>query len=242
MRRILSTADRWGAVLVAAALILTAWLVASREISSLEDRAKADAVTHAAQLSGSYQTDVASTIHLIDNMLGFIGDYALENGIDRSQEMAERDRLYNGVLGNIAIVNAQGKGMTFGARSGAIAIGDRAYFRAAVRSNGLVIGAPVVGRVIKRLSVPFALAVRRPDGSLVGVVYGRDRREQFCLWFRRCRLRDEWSDRSRRFERPRRARAFLRQPIDRTRRRHDFPHLAVVAPAANAILPGRTGP
>jgi len=170
LRRILSTADRWGAVLAAAALILVAWLVANTELSTLENRAKADAVARATQISSSYQSDVTSTIQLIDNVLGFIGDYAFENGIGRSQQMVQRDRLYSGVLGNIAIVNAQGNGMAFGARSGAIAIGDRAYVKAAERSNGLVIGAPVVGRVIKRMSVPFARAIRRPDRSIAGVV------------------------------------------------------------------------
>lgn len=171
MRRIFSSADQWGPIVVAIVLIIAAWAVARSEISDLDEHAKSDAVVRVKQLSGSYQSNVASTIKLIDNTLRFIGDYDLENGILRSEAMVQRDRLYHGVLGNIAIVNAQGNGRAFGAQqSGAIALGDRAYVRAALRTNGLVIGTPVVGRVTKRLSVPFAFAVRRPNGALAGVV------------------------------------------------------------------------
>jgi signal transduction histidine kinase/CheY-like chemotaxis protein len=171
LRRIFSSADQWVAVLVAACLVAVAWAAAVGEIRALDSRARADAVVRVSQLSNSYESNVASTLKLIDNILVFIGDYDLENGIRRSEAMVRRDRLFNGVLGNIAIVNAQGNGMAFGAKStGPIAIGDRPYLRQALRTNGLVIGTPVVGRVTKRLSVPFARAVRRRDGSLLGIV------------------------------------------------------------------------
>jgi signal transduction histidine kinase/DNA-binding response OmpR family regulator len=184
LRRILSTADRWGAVLVAAAVILAAWLVALSEISTLEDRAKADAVARVAQLAGSYQSDVASTIQLADNIAHFIGDYELENGMRRTEEMVQRDHLYSGALGSITIVDAQGTGRAFGVHySGPISIGDREYFRAALRTNALIIGAPVVGRVNKRLGIPFARAVRRPNGTLLGVVTAAVDVEAFAYGF-----------------------------------------------------------
>ena len=171
MRRIFATADYWGVILVAAILIVAAWSVARGEISELDKRAEADAHSRVVQLSSSYESDVSSTIKLVDNTLRFVGDYALENGIRRSEILIQRDRLYSGVLGNIAIVDVNGKGMAFGPRGSApIAVGDRAYVRAALRAPGLAIGTPLVGRVNKHLAIPFARAVRRPDGSLLGFV------------------------------------------------------------------------
>jgi signal transduction histidine kinase/CheY-like chemotaxis protein len=169
LRRLFLHADRWGPILIAAALILAAWVIALREISSLNDRTRADAVARVAQLSSSYESNIASTIKLVDNILRFIGDYDLENGLSRSEQVIRQDRLYNGVLGNISIVDPQGNGMAFGQYNGPLHIGDRAYFRDALRTNGLVIGAPIIGRVSKVLSIPFSLAVRRPDGTLAGV-------------------------------------------------------------------------
>jgi signal transduction histidine kinase/DNA-binding response OmpR family regulator len=171
LRRIFSSTDQWASVVVAVVLIVVAWAVALGEIHEVNYRAKADAFAHGAQLAASYQSDVSSTVTLIDNMLTFIGQYDVENGIERTQAMVRRNHLYRGVLGNIAIVNARGSGQAFGeAKSGPIAIGDRQYLHDAVRTNQLVIGEPIVGRVTKQMSVPFARAVRRPDGTLAGIV------------------------------------------------------------------------
>ena len=171
MRRIFSSADYWGAILVAAVIIIAAWSVARGEISELNKRAEADAQARVAQLSSSYESDVSSTIKLVDNILHFVGDYDVENGIHRSELLIQRDRLYSGVLGNVAIVDVHGNGMAFGPRGSApIAVGDRAYVRAALRTPGLAIGTPLVGRVNKHLAIPFARAVRRPDGTLAGFV------------------------------------------------------------------------
>ncbi len=171
MRRIFSSTDQWASVLVAVVLIVVAWAVAFGEIHEVNDRTKADAFAHATQLAASYQSDVSSTVTLIDNVLSFIGQYDVENGTARTQAMVRRNHLYRGLLGNIAIVDAHGTGMAFGdAKSGPIAIGDRQYLRDAVRTNQLVIGAPILARVTKQMSVPFARAVRRPDGTLAGIV------------------------------------------------------------------------
>ncbi len=171
MRRLFSSADHWVAVVIAAVLIIAAWVIAENEISELDSRANADAQARVTQLASSYASDVTSTIHLIDNVLRLVGDYDLENGIRRSEEMIRRDRLYSGLLGNIAIVGASGHGMAFGPQGGApIALGDRGYVHAALRTNGIVIGPPLIGRVTKRLSIPFARTVRRPNGTVAGVV------------------------------------------------------------------------
>jgi hypothetical protein len=171
LRRFFSSADNWGPILFAAILIIGAWSIAHHEISTLSNRADADARIRVTQLATSYRSDVASTFRLVDTTLRFVGNYYLENGMSRTEEMIRRDRLYSGVLGNIGIVDAHGNGMAFGpGQSGRIAVGDRAYVRGALRTQGMVIGAPIVGRMNKRLAIPFARAIRRPDGSLAGVV------------------------------------------------------------------------
>jgi signal transduction histidine kinase/DNA-binding response OmpR family regulator len=184
LRRIFSSADQWGAVLVAIALIIVAWAVALGEIHAVNTRAKDDAFAHASQLGASYESDVSSTVTLIDNVLTFIGQYDVENGIARTQAMVRQNRLYRGVLGNIAIVDAHGNGQAFGElKSGPISIGDRDYLHNAVLTNQLVIGAPIVGRVTKLLSVPFAHAVRRHDGSLAGIVSAVINVDRFAFGF-----------------------------------------------------------
>jgi two-component system sensor histidine kinase/response regulator len=79
------------------------------------------------------------------------------------------------VVGNIAIVDRRGMGMTIrGNGPVAIAIGDRAHIRAALRSQGDEI---VIGRPFRAdragsahfAAVPFALPVRR-HGKVVGVI------------------------------------------------------------------------
>ena len=171
MRRIFSSADHWGAILVAAVIIITAWLVATNEIRQLDDRAKTDALVRVEQLSTSYQNDVGSTIKLVDNILTFIADYDLENGTARTQDLVQRDHLYSGVLGNVAVLGPTGNGIAFGPVGAArVSLGDRTYVREALRTNMLSIGAPVVGRFNKHLAVPFARAIRRPDGTVAGIV------------------------------------------------------------------------
>jgi signal transduction histidine kinase/CheY-like chemotaxis protein len=171
LRRIFSSADHWGAILVAAVIIITAWLVATNEIRQLDDHAKTDALVRVKQLSTSYQNDVGSTFKLVDNILTFIADYDLENGTARTQDLVQRDRLYSGVLGNVAVLGPTGSGIAFGPTGAApVALGDRAYVREALRTKILSIGAPVVGRFNKHVAVPFARAIRRPDGTVAGIV------------------------------------------------------------------------
>jgi signal transduction histidine kinase/DNA-binding response OmpR family regulator len=171
LRRILSSADHWGAVVVAAVIIIVAWLVAGNEIRQLDDRVKSDALVRVKQLSTSYQNDVGSTIKLVDNILTFIADYELENGLARTQDLVKRDRLYSGVLGNVAVLGPTGRGIAFGPTGMApVSLSDRAYVREALRTNVISIGAPVVGRFNKHLAVPFARAIRRHDGTLAGIV------------------------------------------------------------------------
>jgi signal transduction histidine kinase/DNA-binding response OmpR family regulator len=171
LRRIFSSAEQWGAVLAAIVLIVLAWAVALGTIHVLNDRATVDAFARSGQLATSYQSDVTSTVKLVDNILHFVADYDAENGLVRSQQLVERDRLYSGVLGNIAIVDAHGNGAAFGRKGRApISVGDRPYVLAAMRSNNLVIGTPLVGRVNNHLAIPFARSVRRADGTLLGVI------------------------------------------------------------------------
>ena len=171
LRRILSTADVWGPVLFAIALIVTVWSMARNEARQLNERAQSEAVLRATQISSSYQSNVASAVTLVDNILRFIANYDVENGLASTEAMIARNKLYSGLLGNVAIVNAQGKGVAFGPQGrGPISVGDRPYVQAAIRTPGLSIGTPIIGRVNKHLAIPFARAVRGRDGTLKGAV------------------------------------------------------------------------
>ena len=58
------------------------------------------------------------------------------------------------------------------AASPSTSIADRGYFRTAQsrRDQGLLIGEPVVGRLVNRLIIPVAKRLEKPDGSFAGVV------------------------------------------------------------------------
>jgi signal transduction histidine kinase/DNA-binding response OmpR family regulator len=170
VRRFFSTADYWGAVVVAAALLAATWFACIVQISALNERADADALSRTKQLVSSYKDDVTSTIILVDNILRFIAAYDAENGPRRTALLVQRERLYSGVLGNVAIVDKDGRGMAMGVHGSApIALGDRPYVQAAFKSTDLIIGRPLIGRVTKQFSVPFARSVR-VEGKVAGAV------------------------------------------------------------------------
>ena len=170
MRRPLST-DQWAPVLVAALLILAAWIVAYNEIRALNERSRAQALANVTEVSTSYANNVGSTIKLVDSILRFVSQYDVENGPDRTRSMVARTSLYAGVLGNLAIVDARGDGMATGnIGQRKISLGDRTYFRDALKSNDLSIGSPIAGRTTNRVEIPFARTVRDAGGKLIGVV------------------------------------------------------------------------
>ena len=161
----------WGPVLVAALLIVATWLGCAAQIGALNQRANNDAISRATQLASSYEGDGSSTINLVDNMLRFLGAYELKNGVPNTAALIAQEQLYRGLSGNIAVVDASGHGIAVGIRGSApISIGDRAYVKAALHSRSLIIGTPLVARVTKQYSIPFARAVHRPDGTVVGTI------------------------------------------------------------------------
>ncbi len=167
----LAIRGNWGALVVAALLIAATWLGCAAQLGALNQRANAEAISRATQLSTSYGGDVSSTINLVDNILRFLAAYDLKNGLRSSAQVIEREQLYRGLPGNIAVVDAQGHGIAVGIKGRApISIGDRPYVRAAFRSRSLIIGVPLVARVTKQFSIPFARAVRRPDGKVIGAI------------------------------------------------------------------------
>jgi signal transduction histidine kinase/DNA-binding response OmpR family regulator len=152
-------------------LILAVWVLARNEILALNDRSRAEALSNVTQISSSYANDVGSTVKLVDSVLRFVAQYDLENGAVRTQSMVARTSLYAGVLGNLAIVDEHGNGVvigTIGQRR--ISLGDRAYFRAALKTNALSIGSPIAGSMTGHVEIPFARTVRGRDGRLIGAV------------------------------------------------------------------------
>ena len=171
MRRLVSTTDRWAPVLIATVLLAATWFACAAQISALNERATADAVSRVRELSSSYENDAAATIVLVDNMLRFIAAYDAENGPQRTATLIVREKLYRGLSGNVAVVDTHGHGTAIGVRGRApISVGDRPHVQASFHSSALIIGTPLIGRVNGHYSIPFARGVRRPDGTLVGSV------------------------------------------------------------------------
>jgi hypothetical protein len=157
VRRVRSTADQWGPVLAAAALIVVVWIVARNEVAALNDRVRTEVFSRVAQVSTSYQNDVSSSIKLVDNILRFIADYAIENGTARTESMVRRASLYDGVLRNISIADVHRNATAFSAHGvRKFSLSDRSYIRDALGSNELVIGAPFIGHLNKHVEIPFA--------------------------------------------------------------------------------------
>jgi hypothetical protein len=173
MRRFVTIPDAWPAVLAAAVLLGITWLVCGVQLSTLDERARADTTTRSAEVGSAYAADVSSTFQLVADVLRFVAAYDADNGIRRTADLVTKNHLYSGLIGNMAIVDMKGKGLSIGPRGLLpIDISDRPHFSAARRANG----AMVIGRAFKAdrtgnfQAVPFSLQVRRVDGTPAGVV------------------------------------------------------------------------
>jgi signal transduction histidine kinase/ActR/RegA family two-component response regulator len=156
---------------VAIVLVAATWAAYGAQVAALSDRATAEAYQRTAQLANAYQSDVSATISLVDNLLRFLGAYEAQNGAARTAHLVASERLFSGLLGNVAIVDARGSGFAVGPMGLApIELAGSGNVRAANGWNGLVIGAPLIARVTKHLAVPFVRSVRRADGSPAGFV------------------------------------------------------------------------
>jgi two-component system, sensor histidine kinase and response regulator len=164
----------WLPAIVAAAVFLAGvWLIYGVQLAALDERARVDAVNRSMQVATAYQDDVSSTFRLISGVLSFVAAYDAENGITRTANLVTKNHLYAGLLGNIAIVNAHGVGLSTGAGGAApIAIGGRRPVSDGLRSKGpMIIGQTIpIERNAMARAIPFSLPVRRTDGTLVGVV------------------------------------------------------------------------
>jgi signal transduction histidine kinase/CheY-like chemotaxis protein len=171
VRRYYLSADRWGAIVVAVLLLAVTWFNNSAQLSALNESAKAEGLIRASRLATSYEGDVTSTFKQVDTIMRVLSAYAAENGAARATRLIAQDELYNNFLGNVSVVDMHGNGFSVGPKGTApLFVGDRAYFRAALQSSGLIIGAPLKGRVTKQFSIPFARAIRDPNGRLIGAV------------------------------------------------------------------------
>jgi len=112
---------------------------------------------------------IKATFHrrvtLIDNVLSFIGQYEVENGTARTaSDGFRRNHLYRGLLGNIAIVDAHAPAWRSAMPRAAIAIGDRQISATPCARTSWSSVRRFWARYQDKMSVPFARAVRRPDG------------------------------------------------------------------------------
>ena len=111
MRRLFSTSETLG---VLSSLLPSSWLrrgllVSLRSIA-LNDRSRNPKRSRASRNSGEFvckKTMTSSTFTLVDNMLRFIAAYDAENGPRaHGHALVDRQRLYRGVLGNVAVIDA----------------------------------------------------------------------------------------------------------------------------------------
>jgi signal transduction histidine kinase/CheY-like chemotaxis protein len=164
-------ADRWVAIAIAAILLAVAWTTHAKQLSALDESAKSEALGRSTRLATAYGGDVLATYKQIDTFMRVLSAYALEHHARDAVLLIAKDQLNSDIIGNVAVVDAAGRGFAVGVKGTApIFIGDRPYFRAALRSGGLVIGVPVMARVTGHLSVPFARAIRDPQGRIAGAV------------------------------------------------------------------------
>jgi signal transduction histidine kinase/ActR/RegA family two-component response regulator len=164
-------ADRWVAIAIAAILLAIAWTTQTEQLRALDANAQTEALARSTRLATAYGGDVLATYKQVDTFLHVLSAYALEHGARDSIDLVSKDQLYSNIIGNVAVVDARGAGFAVGPKGIApIFIGDRPYFRAALGSSGLVIGAPVRARVTRQLSIPFARAIRDQHGRIAGAV------------------------------------------------------------------------
>src|SRR5580700_568502 len=130
--------------LVGLLLLVGSWSAYVWQVRSIEDRARADTVTRAGEVSTSYQYDVAATIGLVQNVLRFMGTYAAANGIGQAAILVKNNHITNGTMGTISIVDSGGNGIAIDPH-GAIRpakIANQPEVGETLRTGRFVIGRP----------------------------------------------------------------------------------------------------
>ena len=169
----MGTRDRWIAIAVAGALLLAAWLLYVYQARCVEARSRAESLSRASETASTYASNVGSSLELIDNLVRFVSSYDAGNGMAKAAGLVEQTKLHGALLGNVGIYDTRGVGIVVNDKGTAhVDIHDRQYFKDALayRGGGLLIGQPIIGRANHVFSIPFARPVRRPDGTVAGVV------------------------------------------------------------------------
>ncbi|GGF03739.1 hypothetical protein GCM10011611_06500 [Aliidongia dinghuensis] len=159
---------------VALALLAGIWTAYAVQVSAIHDRAVEEARAKAEEIATAYGRFVSGNLSLIDDVMRFLAAYYQENGLERTASLATRQRLYDAFHGNIVVLDPAGVGTLInGAGTVPMTLSDRPYFQRAIdpkTRDAVVVGAPVAARSNGRQVLPFARAVRAPDGQLIGAV------------------------------------------------------------------------
>ncbi len=153
--------------LVALLLLVGSWSAYVWQVRTLEDRARADTVTRAGEVSTSYQYDVAATIGLVRNVLHFIGVYAAANGIEQTASLVKNNHITNGTMGTVSIVDSSGNGIAIDPRGTirAAKIANEAEVGQALRTGQFVIGRPHAVAGPQDFVIPFAYRSATSNGK-----------------------------------------------------------------------------
>lgn len=174
MRHVRWLHQRLYAWLLALVLLTCVWTAYAVQVQAIRDRSLSDATAKSDEIAAAYARFVSGNLGLIDSVLRFIAVYDRENGLDKTVTLVSQQRLFDAFHGNIVVMDAEGHGVLINENeTGPMSLTDRPYFqRAASGLNGdkLVIGTPVTARSNGVPVLPFARAVRDPDGKLIGVI------------------------------------------------------------------------
>src|SRR5262249_41869209 len=156
-------------MLVAALALAGIWAAFAAQSNALEERARQDALNRSAEIAASYETDVVTTLNLIDSILNLVASYAADNGIERTISMITRQHLAARQITSIAVVDRAGNGRYIGdLAAGTLSIGDLEHVqRALADPDNMIIGKPAAPTTFNRAVVPFARAIRASNGNLI---------------------------------------------------------------------------
>jgi signal transduction histidine kinase/ActR/RegA family two-component response regulator len=174
MRHVRWLHRRINAWLLAVVLLACVWTAYAVQVNAIRDRSLHDAAIKSTEITAAYTRFVAGNLSLIDSVLRFIAVYDRENGLDKTVALVSQQRLFEAFHGNIVILDSAGQGVLINKNeTGPISLADRPYIQQAVAdpaNEKLVIGTPVAARSSGKQVLPFARAVRRLDGTLIGSV------------------------------------------------------------------------
>jgi diguanylate cyclase (GGDEF)-like protein len=183
---------RSAAAVVLPALLLVA--LAWGAVVAFMDHDFANAVNGAqrqnANLALAFEEYSLGTIRSVDQALQFIAREYQEHGKVDPQSFAGPGRARPDLLITVSITDAAGQVIVGNTSGGPVSYSDRGYFahHRDHEGGGLIVSAPVAGRIADRTIIPMSRRIDRPDGGFAGVVVAGVDPAYFGEFFRKMEL------------------------------------------------------